>query len=265
MTEWKFGERIPALYDRCMGPLFFEPYAKLAAERCAALKPQRILETAAGTGIVTRAIHRAVPQAQLVATDITPPMLEYAAQALKAENVSYQHADAQNLPFPDASFDVVVCQFGVMFFPDKVRAHSEARRVLRGKGRYLMLAFNRVDANPVPKAAIGAVNALFDLPFDYMERGPFSYADPARIKADLLAAGFTDVKIETIELTSRVNAHDAAQGLIFGSPLRSEIERRDPAALEKAAEAVAKALQGWDGKDAPMSAHLATSGISVAR
>ena len=264
MTEWKFGEKIPALNDRCMGPLFFEPYAKLVGERCVALKPEKILETAAGTGIVTRAMHRAVPRAQIVATDITPAMLEFATQALKSENVSYQHADAQNLPFPDASFDVVVCQFGVMFFPDKVRAHSEARRVLRGKGRYLMLAFNRVDANPVPKAAIGAVNALFDLPFDYMERGPFSYSDTSRIKADLLAAGFTDVKIETIERSSRVNASEAAQGLIYGSPLRAEIERRDPAALERAAAAVVQALQRWDGKEAPMSAHLATSG-SVAR
>src|SRR6478752_6315958 len=112
-----------------MGPLLFEPYAKLVAERCALFHPGSILETAAGTGIVTRAVHRAVPQAEIVATDINPAMLEFAADALKSETVSFRPADAQNLPFTAGSFDIVLCQFGVMFFPDKVRANQEARRV----------------------------------------------------------------------------------------------------------------------------------------
>lgn len=243
-----------------MGPLLFEPYAKLVAERCAVLKPDRILETAAGTGIVTRAVHGAAPRAEIVATDINPTMLEFAAHALNSETVSFQRADAQNLPFPEGSFDVVLCQFGVMFFPDKIRANQEAHRVLRPNGHYLLVTFNRLEMNPIPKAAEDAVSALFGHePFDYMERGPFCYADPVRIKQDLLAGGFIDVDIETIELSSRVNARDAAQGLVFGSPFRSEIERRDPSALDRAAEAVAQALECWDGKDAPMSAHLVTA------
>jgi ubiquinone/menaquinone biosynthesis C-methylase UbiE len=248
-----------------MGPLLFEPYAKLVAERCAALEPDRILETAAGTGIVTRAVHRAVPRGEILATDINPAMLEFAAQALTSEHVSFGPADAQNLPFAEGSFDLVLCQFGVMFFPDKIRANQEARRVLRPNGRYLLVTFNRLELNPIPKTAEDAVNALFGhAPFDYMERGPFCYADPARIKHDLLAAGFTDVLIETIKLSSRVNARDAAQGLVFGSPFRSEIERRDPFALDRAAEAVAQALVPWDGKDAPMSAHMVTARTFVA-
>jgi hypothetical protein len=97
-----------------------------------------------------------------------------------------------------------------------------------------------------------------------MERGPISYSDPGQIRHDLLAAGFTDVEIETIKLSSRVNARDAAQGLVFGSPFRSEIERRDPSALDRAVEAVAQALVRWDGKDAPMSAHLVTASSSIA-
>jgi hypothetical protein len=114
--------------------------------------------------------------------------------------------------------------------------------------------------NPIPKAAQDAVSALFaHEPFDYMERGPFCYSDPACIKHDLLAAGFTDVEIETINLSSRVNAGDAAQGLVFGSPFRLEIERRDPSALDRAADAVTQALARWDGKEAPMSAHLVTA------
>jgi ubiquinone/menaquinone biosynthesis C-methylase UbiE len=248
-----------------MGPLLFEPYAKLVAERCALLQPDRILETAAGTGIVTRAVHRAAPRAELVATDINPAMLEFAAHALTTEHVSFQPADAQDLPFSDGSFDVVLCQFGVMFFPDKIRANREARRVLGPNGHYLLVTFNRLELNPIPKAAEEAVAALFAHdPFNYMERGPFSYSDSARIEHDLLAAGFTEVDIETIKLSTRVHSRDAAQGLVFGSPFRSEIERRDPSALDRAAEAVAQALERWDSKDAPMSAHLVTARTSVA-
>ena len=126
-----FKHSTPALYDRYMGPLLFEPYAKVVAERAAVLQPQRILETAAGTGILTRALHGALPRAQIVATDLNAVMLDVAAQRLSTARVSFQPADAQNLPFADASFDLVVCQFGVMFFPNKVRAHAEAWRVLR--------------------------------------------------------------------------------------------------------------------------------------
>lgn len=260
MTDRLFAHSTPALYDRYMGPLLFEPYAKLVAERCAARQPGRILETAAGTGIVTRAVHRAAPRAQVVATDINLAMLEFATRALRSEQVSFQPADAQNLPFPEGSFDLVLCQFGVMFFPDRIRANQEARRVLRRNGTYLLVTFNRLEFNPIPKAAQDAVSALFTHdPLDYMERGPFCYADPAQIRHDLLAAGFTDIEIETIELSSAVNSRDAAQGLVFGSPFRSEIERRDPSALERAAEAVAQALIRWDGKDAPMSAHVITA------
>ncbi len=263
MTE-RFAHSTPALYDRYMGPLLFEPYAKLVAERCVALHPSRILETAAGTGIVTRSVHRAAPQAQIVATDVNPAMLDYAANTLKSETVSFRLANAQDLPFDAGSFDVVLCQFGVMFFPDKVRANQEARRVLRPNGHYLLVTFNRLELNPIPKAAAEAVDALFaNEPFDYMDRGPFSYADPARIKDDLLASGFTRVDIETIELFSRVNARDAAQGLVFGSPLRAEIERRDPSGVDRAADAVAHALERWHGKDAPMSAHLVTARTSA--
>jgi len=242
----------------------FEPYAKLVAERCARLQPDRILETAAGTGIVTRAVHRAAPQAHVVATDINPAMLEFAANALTAEHVSFQPADAQNLPFSDSSFDLVLCQFGIMFFPDRVRANQEAGRVLSSDGHYLLVTFNRLELNPIPKAAQDAVSALFaHEPFDYMERGPFCYADPARIKHDLLAAGFTDIDIETVESSTRVNSCDAAQGLVFGSPFRADIERRDPSALDRAADAVAQALVRWASKDAPMSAHLVTARSSV--
>jgi SAM-dependent methyltransferase len=255
-----FDHSTPALYDRYMGPLLFEPFARLIASRSALLHPTRILETAAGTGIVTRALIEALPQAHIVATDLNPVMVDFAAQRVCSERVSFQRADAQNLPFPDGSFDLVVCQFGVMFFPDKVRAHRQAWRVLRFGGRYLLVSFDRLENNPVPKAAQDAVAALFpEDPPEYMEGGPFSYADSALIEHDLLAAGYTDIKCETVLLSSRVSARDAAQGLVLGSPFRAEIERRDPSALDRSVNAVTEALRGWDGKDVPISAHVMTA------
>ena len=259
-TGTHFAHSTPELYDRYMGPLLFEPYARVLAERAALLQPDRILETAAGTGIVTRALHRAAPQAQIVATDLNPVMLDVAAKNLCSPCVFFQPADAQELPFDDESFDLVVCQFGVMFYPDKVRAHQEARRVLRLNGHYLVVSFDRLELNPVPNAAGTAVASLFpDDPPAYMERGPFSYTDPAIIERDLLAAGFTGIQLETVALTTRVCARDAARGLVLGSPFRAEIERRDSSALDRALDAVTAALARWDGSDAPMSAHVATA------
>ena len=255
-----FTHSTPALYDRYMGPLLFEPYARLIAERSARLQPARILETAAGTGIVTRALNEALSQAQIVATDLNPAMIEFATQRVRSERVVFRRADALDLPFPDRSFDLVVCQFGVMFFPDKVRANREALRVLGPGGHYLLVTFDRLDLNPVPRAAEAAVVALFpDDPPRYMERGPFSYADPSIIERDLVEAGFADVQVETVAVSSRVSATEAAQGLVRGSPFRSEIERRDPSALDRALNAVTEALRPWDGKDAPISAHVVTA------
>ena len=187
-------------------------------------------------------------------------MLEAAAQRFGSDRVSFQAADAQNLPFDDESFALVVCQFGVMFFPEKIRANEEARRVLRSNGQYLLVTFDRLELNPVPEAVGNGVAGLFpDDPPAYMKRGPFSYADPALIESDLVAAGFTHIKLETVALTSRVSARDAARGMVLGSPFRAEIERRDPSGLDRALDAVTAALARWDGNDAPMSAHVVTA------
>src|SRR5205823_9824343 len=130
------------------------------AERVALLRPDLILETAAGTGM---------PESTIVATDINPAVVGFAAERVRSETVSFLQADAQNLPFEDASFDLVLCLFGVMFFPDKVRANAEARRVLRPEGRYVLVTFNRLELNPSPKAAGEAVASLFPEDPRYME------------------------------------------------------------------------------------------------
>jgi ubiquinone/menaquinone biosynthesis C-methylase UbiE len=229
------------------------------AKRVALLRPTRILETAAGTGIVTRAVNAALPEAEIIATDINPAVVEFAARHVQSERVTFQAADAQQLPFADESFDLVLCLFGIMFFPDKVRANAEARRVLRPGGRYVLVTFNRLDLNPVPNAAGEAVATLFPEDPRYMERGPFSYTDSALVEADLRAAGFRNIELESVELSSLVSAQDAAHGIVLGSPFRAEIERLDPSALERALAAVEQALRPWAGTRASMSAHIATA------
>src|SRR5829696_7111018 len=116
-TDTVFAGSIPELYDRCLGPFLFEPYAADLAERASALEPRRILETAAGTGIVTAALARTLPEAEIVATDLNPDMLRIAQAKAGSARIAFAPADAQSLPFPDGGFDLVVCQFGAMFFP----------------------------------------------------------------------------------------------------------------------------------------------------
>lgn len=260
-SDTVFAGSIPNIYDRCMVPLLFAPYAALVAERAGDLQPSDILETAAGTGVVTEAIHRALPDAQIVATDLNPPMLEVAASRIRSDKVRFLAVDAQSLPFPDDSFDLVLCQFGIMFVPDKVKANAEARRVLREGGRYLLVIWDRVERNLATRTVGQAVAQLF--PNDaasFYDRIPFRYHDPALIEHDLLAAGFGDIEFETVELSSRApSAAEAAKGLCQGSPMRTEIEKHGPDALERATAAAEQALRQFEGPDgfaAPMAAHL---------
>ena len=256
-----FAGSIPATYDRYMVPLVFEPYAKLVAERASALGPREILETAAGTGVVTEALHKAMPDAAIIATDLNPPMLEQAKRRTPSPRVRFEVADALSLPFADASFDLVVCQFGAMFFPDKVAGASEARRVLRDGGHYLLAIWDHVERNAATAVAGKAVADL--IPGEagrFYERVPFRYHDRSQIEADLKAGGFHEVEIETVRLRSRArSARDAAIALVQGTPMRADIEQVAPQKLgpaTDAAEAALRQFEGPDGFDAPMSAHV---------
>lgn len=259
-----FAGSIPALYDRCLGPLLFEPYAEEMARHASALAPGDVLETAAGTGIVTASLVRALPEARIVATDLNQAMLDVAAARINSSNVEFRAADAQDLPFEDRSFDLIVCQFGAMFFPDRVRAYAEARRVLRPGGRFLFNTWDRLEENPASDATAHAVAALFpDDPPDFLRRVPFSCFDTAEVERDLRAAGFGQVETETVSLPhGPVSLADAAAGLCQGSPLRSEIEERDAGRLKEATSAAEEALAAMstDGRvDARMSAHIFTA------
>jgi SAM-dependent methyltransferase len=262
--ELRFTGSVPEKYDRLMVPLIFRPYAEEMARRARAFAPRTLLETAAGTGAVTEALAHALPETEIVATDLNQPMLDMAAERVRSDHVRFRQADAQDLPFDDGSFDLVVCQFGAMFFPDKVRGHSEARRVLDEGGLYLLAIWDRIERNDLTAAAQQALIDFFpDDPPLFMREGPFGYHDPQRIERDLHEAGFGTVEIDTVEKRSRSpSAHDAATALCYGTPMGVEVDEREPGCLDRVFEKIEQALrpfEGSNGIDAPMSAHIVTA------
>jgi len=262
--ELRFSGSVPEKYEALMVPLIFRPYAEELARRARALQPRRVLETAAGTGAVTRTLHEALPEAEFVATDLNQPMLDVNAARIDSERVTFVAADAQRLPFDDGSFDLVICQFGAMFFPDKIRGHAEARRMLHEGGHYLLAIWDRIERNELSEAAQRALIDCFpDDPPLFMREGPFGYSDPLRIESDLHEAGFGTVDIETVELRSQSpSAHDAAAALFHGTPMGVEVEEREAGSGERVFKAVERALRrfdGPDGVDAPMAAHIVTA------
>jgi ubiquinone/menaquinone biosynthesis C-methylase UbiE len=264
-TDKHFAGSIPALYDRYLGPLIFEPYAVDIAERVARFAPQRLLETAAGTGRVTRALARSLPEAtEIVATDLNQAMIDFGAAAIQARNLAWRRADALALPFDDRAFDAVVCQFGVMFFPDKRTGFREALRVLRPGGRFVFNVWDRIEHNEAAQIVTDAVAALFpENPPQFLARTPHGHHDTTVLREALAGAGFGRIEIDTVEKRSRAASHrDPAVGFCQGTPLRSEIEARDPARLAEATDAAANAIAARLGRgpiDAKIQAHVITA------
>jgi ubiquinone/menaquinone biosynthesis C-methylase UbiE len=242
-----FAGSIPEVYDSYLVPLLFEGFAKDLAERVAALAPESVLETAAGTGVVTRALRAKLrPDARYSVTDLNQPMLDHAAvrQGLDSR-ISWRRADALDLPFEDASFDVVCCQFGVMFLPDRVAGYAEARRVLRTGGTFLFSVWDRIEENEFANFVTDAVATVFpDNPPQFLARAPHGYHDVSLIRDELAKAGFSRISISTLEQTSRApSPRHVAVAYCQGTPLRNEIEARDPNLLglvtDRATEAIA--------------------------
>src|SRR6516165_500524 len=242
-TDKLFAGSIPELYDRLLVPLIFEAYAQDLAERIAVARPQAVLETAAGT------------------SDLNQPMLDRAATKRGLDGrITWRQADALALPFEERAFDVVACQFGVMFFPDKVKGYSEARRVLRPRGRFFFSAWDRISDNEFAETVNDAVAAF--LPNDppaFMARTPHGYHNIEKIREDLTAAGYTDISVTTIDHVSKAaSPRDVAVGFCQGTPLRNEIEARG-ASLEAATKAAAAALAKRFGNgpiEGRISAHI---------
>src|SRR5881296_790361 len=191
-TDRVFAGSIPKLYETYLVPLLFEPYAADLVNRLASRSLSRVLEVAAGTGVVTRALASVLPErVSIVATDLNQPMLDQAAALGTKRPVEWRQADATQLPFPDGTFDAVVCQFGVMFFPDKRKAFSEARRVLRSGGVFIFNAWDRIQENEFADTVTAALASLFpEDPPRFLARTPHAYHEHASIKQDLVSGGF---------------------------------------------------------------------------
>ncbi|RFB79360.1 class I SAM-dependent methyltransferase [Methylovirgula sp. 4M-Z18] len=246
-NDQSFTGSIPEIYDRLMVPLIFEPYAQDLAARTAALAPRSVLEVAAGTGVVTRALAAQLPaETRVVATDLNQPMLDHAAKRLAGDpRIVWQQADAGALPFEDARFDAVLCQFGAMFFPDRVAAYRQAKRVMKPGGRFLFNVWDRIEDNAFAQEVTKALAMLFpDDPPRFLARTPHGYHDPDAIRADLRAAGFHRVAITPLDAISAApSPYAPAEAYCQGTPLRGEIEARGGLpedATRHVAEAIAK-------------------------
>lgn len=241
-----FAGSIPEIYDRLLVPLIFEPYAIDLAVQLAKGGPETVLEVAAGTGVVTRALAVRLPaKTRLVATDLNPPMLDYARTRLPPDDrIAWQQADALALPFDDESFDAVACQFGAMFFPDKVQGYREARRVLKPGGRYVFNVWDRISDNEFADVVTQALAEVFpDDPPRFMARTPHGYHDVNKIRAELSAAGFGDISIDAVDHRSKAaSPRDPAIAYCQGTPLRNEIEARDASRLQEATDRAAEAV-----------------------
>ena len=260
-----FGGSVAELYESCMVPLLFEPYAADLANRLRGRHCTHVLEIGAGTGAVTRALADALPpETSIVATDLNPAMLQQAAAVATGRAIEWRQADAAHLPFADASFDAAVCQFAAMFFPDKPRAFSEVRRVLRPGGLFVFNVWDRLSENEIAEIVTDALASMFpDDPPQFLARTPYGYHDGDRIARDLSEAGFrARPQIDTIAARSRAaSARMAAFAFCQGTPLRTEIEARGANRLEEAtavAEAALTARFGAGGVDGHMQAHVVT-------
>jgi ubiquinone/menaquinone biosynthesis C-methylase UbiE len=247
-----FSGSIPALYDTYMVPLIFEAFASDLAQRIVALSPNAVLETAAGTGVVARALApRLTSSARYVVTDLNQPMLDYAAKRQgRDDRIVWRQADALSLPFEDASFDAVCCQFGAMFFPDRVAGYAEARRVLRQGGSFVFNVWDRIEANEFAQLVTDTAAAAFpDDPPRFLARTPHGYHDVELIREELGKAGFSRISITTLENTSRApSPRHPAVAYCQGTPLRNEIEARDAGLLDAITDRATAAISARYGK-----------------
>lgn len=258
-----FAGSIPQLYDACLVPLIFEPYAADLVGRLNVTPLLRVLEIAAGTGVVTRALAATLPETvDIVATDLNQTMLDHALAVGTRRPVEWRRADAMQLPFCDESFDAIVCQFGVMFFPEKSKAFAEARRVLRTGGVFIFNVWDQIAENEFADTVTTALATVFpEDPPRFLARTPHGYYDQQIIERDLSRAGFgLPARFDTVATRSRATSfRSPAIAYCEGTPLRNEIESRDASRLNEATEVAAAAIAkrfGTGAVDGKIQAHI---------
>jgi ubiquinone/menaquinone biosynthesis C-methylase UbiE len=256
----RFSGSIPAAYDRYLGPILFQPYAENLATRLTVNKTASVLELACGTGILTRVLRTYLPlKVKLIATDLNEPMFRQAAGKFgKNEKVRWLEADACDLPFDKRKFDAVVCQFGIMFVPDKAQAAREAYRVLKRDGIFLFNVWDRMKHNKLGELAHRTITSYFEKDPPTFYHIPFSYHNRAEIRRVLKQAGFRDIKTEVIAKIGEADrAEDVGRGLVEGNPVAVTIAKRDPSLLPIITKALTTAIIRRFGKRdirAPMQA-----------
>ena len=262
-TDKVFAGSVPENYDRYMVPLIFAPYAADIAQRAVSLSPNAVLEIAAGSGVVTRALApRLSPSASYIVTDLNQPMLDYAASQQGPDSrIQWRQADALALPFENAAFDLVCCQFGAMFFPDRLSGYREAKRVLKPGAHFLFNVWDRIEENVFADDVTNALAEMFpNDPPRFLARTPHGYHDTALIRSELENAGYSRVVIETKAEQSRAaSPRLPAVAYCRGTPLRNELEARDAGKLEAAIDYAESAIADRHGSGevaAKIQAHV---------
>jgi ubiquinone/menaquinone biosynthesis C-methylase UbiE len=260
IEDASFVGSIPENYDRYLGPVLFEPYAADLVSRLNVAENSSVLELACGTGIVTRRLRDALaPTVRLVATDLQEPMMEHARRKFGAEEaIEWKQVDATELPFGDGSFDAVVCQFGVMFFPDKENSAREVFRVLKPGGTFLFNVWDAIELNDLAHIAHTVITEFFaDNPPDFYEI-PFSFHDRSTIGSMLSTAGFTKIELTEVSLPARADsAKKVTTGLVHGNPIVTAIRERQAEKLPEIEAAVERAIAAQCG-NAPVRARMRT-------
>ncbi|MFF8479287.1 class I SAM-dependent methyltransferase [Streptomyces sp. NPDC015414] len=248
---------MPAAYEKYLVPVVFRPFAEDLTARAAALHPRRILELAAGTGVLTSNLLAAAPSADVTATDLKEAMVAFGSA--RAPGAEWWQADAQRLPFRDGCFDLVVCQFGVMFFPDRVATFTEVRRVLAAGDRFLFNTWGPLRTHAFEDALQAGLERAFPVdPPRFFPTVPHGYAEPAVVVADLTAAGFTVEEQQELTLQGRTaSTADLATGYLTGTPLRAAVEERgDAPAVRATVIEEMTARLGRGPVTAPMTAYV---------
>ena len=250
-VDTSFTTDVARFYESSLVPLIFEPYAADLASRVKAMEPASVLEVACGTGVVTRALASALPSSCTIeATDLNEAMVAHAETVGTSRRVTWRQADVMSLPYADNSFDVVACQFSVMFFPDRVAAYREVRRVLRPGGSFLFSVWNDIESNEFADVVTQAVGSLYpeDPPL-FLARTPHGHGSASEIEADVHSAGFEScILTQRDDISLAENPDLPAIAYCQGTPLRNEIEERQSGGLQDATAAATAALEGRFGE-----------------
>lgn len=251
-----FAGTIPANYERYLGPFLFEPYALDLVSRLQDKKYNDILEIACGTGRVTAHLAKSVKHDTLTATDLNQDMISVAKEMIPDKNIKWMQADAMQLPFDDGSFDLVVIQFGVMFFPDKENGLKEAYRVLKTGGKLIYNTWNKVETNEAIHEGHSIIKSYFPDNPPIFYTVPFSMYDDRELTTVTRRAAFKNITTTLVKKEGvSPSAADLAKGMVEGNPVYLAILERDPSLINTIKERIQKVLAEKFG-DKPLKSPL---------